>query len=211
MRIHEIQEGLFSSALSIARKLAPAEKEIAATTPKPKISTGDTTPKPRAVPGDIPLSPFRGMIDAVEKKGVKLVDMPAGDKIVQIWGRPIVVVDTGGKTVPFYCSTGGGGKTGVPTGKWYVFFGIGKNGFFNKGWTEEMINAQYHNPEFQRIAKVLDSEIGNVLPHTNRMKEGSSSISTINGGRQPFSYDADNPMSKLQWNAYEHYILGNAK
>jgi len=183
-------------------------------TPRPTPVYG-TQSRPTPVIGEIPsktmqtTSPFRNMIANVESAGVRLIPLPGGDQIVQIAGRPIVVVDVGGgRTIPFYVSTGGGGKKGVPTGKWYPFFGIRPNGFFNKGWDEAQINTYYGNQTLAHIAQVLDSKFGNVIPHTDRMPEGQAARGHINAGLKPFSYRDSDPFSKAEFEAYQKYING---
>lgn len=172
-------------------------------TPRP-TPVYDKTPRPNIAKE---LSPFRGMIASVESAGVRLIHLPGGDQIVQIAGRPIVVVDVGGgRTIPFYVSTGGGGKAGVPTGKWYPFFGIGPNGFFNKGWEEAQINSYYGNRTLAHIAQVLDSKFGNVIPHTDRMPPGQPALGHINAGLNPVSYRDSDPFSKAEFEAYQKYI-----
>ena len=81
-----------------------------------------------------------------------LIDIPYGSKrdgsgkakMIDIASRKIVLVNINGTAVPFYCSTGKGGKAGVASGKWYPFFGIGNDGWMNKG-TESQINSYYGN------------------------------------------------------------------
>lgn len=72
-------------------------------------------------------------------------------------GRYFVVVNINGVNVPFYLSTGLGGKKKVATGKWYPFFGIstGKTMWINKT-TQEEINDFYDMPELREIAEVLN-------------------------------------------------------
>jgi hypothetical protein len=217
----EIQEGLISS---IAKIMRPAEKQAAKELPRvdptmgkpsgatptptrdpdqtPRPTPVYTTPRPTAV-GQ--LSPFRGLISAAESAGIKLVPLGT-DKIVQIAGRPIVVVDVGSRTVPFYVSTGGGGKAGVPTGKWYPFFGLGKNGFFNKGWEEAQINSYYGNQALAHAARTLDDTFGNVLPHVGRMESGQGALGKINAGFKPVSYNDSAPFTKQEFEAYQKYI-----
>ena len=218
----EIQEGLISS---IAKIMRPAGKQAAKELPRvepimgkptgatptptrpdldqtPRPTPVYTTPKPTAV-GQ--LSPFRGLISAAESAGIKLVPLGT-DKIVQIAGRPIVVVDMGSRTVPFYVSTGSGGKAGVPIGKWYPFFGLGPNGFFNKGWEEAQIITYYGNPALAHVARTLDDTFGNVLPHVSRMEPGQAARAKINAGLRPFSYSDKSPFSKQEFEAYEKYI-----
>ena len=217
----EIQEGLISS---IAKIMRPAEKQAAKELPRVEPTVGKpsgATPTPTRDPDQTPrptpvyttprptavgqLSPFRGLISAAESAGIKLVPLGT-DKIVQIAGRPIVVVDVGSRTVPFYVSTGGGGKKGVPTGKWYPFFGLGKNGFFNKGWEEAQINSYYGNQALAHAARTLDDTFGNVLPHVGRMESGQGALGKINAGFRPVSYTDSAPFSKQEFEAYQKYI-----
>ena len=73
-------------------------------------------------------------------------------------GRVVVKIKIGNTTIPFYISTGAGGKADVQVDKWYVFFGQGKDGWFNKTSGKDM-NKQYDVKIFQDIADVLN-EIG---------------------------------------------------
>lgn len=219
MRAHEFTEGIGSKILGLFGK--QAEKELPRIDPtmaKPTSTTQtpvrpdlDQTPRPTPVyttPRPTPvdnLSPFRGLISQAEQAGIKLVPLGT-DKIVQIAGRPIVVVDVGSRTVPFYVSTGGGGKAGVPTGKWYPFFGLGKNGFFNKGWEEAQINTYYGNSTLAHVAQTLDNIFGNVLPHVSKMPPGQGALGKINAGFKPVSYDDSAPFTKQEFEAYQKYI-----
>jgi hypothetical protein len=71
-------------------------------------------------------------------------------------GRVVVKVKIGSIIIPFYISTGQGLKTDVETNKWYVFFGQGANGWFNKTSGKD-INTQYGVKVFQDIAEILNS------------------------------------------------------
>lgn len=71
-------------------------------------------------------------------------------------GRVVVKVKIGSTIIPFYISTGQGLKTDVETNKWYVFFGQGANGWFNKTSGKD-INTQYGVKVFQDIAEILNS------------------------------------------------------
>lgn len=74
-------------------------------------------------------------------------------------GRKIVMVDINGVKVPFYLSTGLGGKTDVPSGKWYPFFGIDPDGWMNK---TEGIADYYNSPELKSVAESLDRKYGDI-------------------------------------------------
>jgi hypothetical protein len=126
-------------------------------------------------------------ISSVERAGVKLLPLGDQTKIVKISGRPIVVADVGGIPIPFYVSTGRGGKAGVASNQWYPFWGIGPDGWFNKG-TEDMIRSQYNNPKLQNIANALNKNFKDVLGHVDELPNGNAAMDTINGGKQPMSY-----------------------
>ena len=70
--------------------------------------------------------------------------------------RVVVKVKIGDIRIPFYISTGYGMKANVESNKWYVFFGQGKNGWFNKTNGNDM-NNQYGVEVFKKIASILNS------------------------------------------------------
>jgi hypothetical protein len=80
--------------------------------------------------------------------------------IVENGGRRIVLVDMGNINLPFYCSTGDGGKENVEAGKWYPIFGITPT-WFNKT-TEYAINDYYGSSKAKDIAKKLDNILGDL-------------------------------------------------
>ncbi len=73
--------------------------------------------------------------------------------IVTRSGRAIVVVNINGSRLPFYVSSGLGGKEakGVPSGKWYPLMGIAQV-WFNK--MQDMNNNSY--PEMDSVAQMLE-------------------------------------------------------
>jgi hypothetical protein len=81
--------------------------------------------------------------------------------IVNYKDRAIVFREVNGVVVPFYLSTGEGGKKTVASGKWYPFFGVGGDGWINKG-SSTQINDYYGSPDLRRVAETLDSELGSV-------------------------------------------------
>ena len=136
-------------------------------------------------------------IKATLQAGVKLIPIqPNNDatgKPIYIHdnsGRYTVAVDMGGISVPFYNSTGLGGKAGVAVDKWYPFFGIGPDGWINKG-SEEIINDFYGSNKLKRVAQVLNNTLG--LPSRAKNVSGWSVnkgdenyfISAVNRGLDP--------------------------
>lgn len=96
--------------------------------------------------------------------GLRVVPMQGGEDkkyFAYTSGRYIVLIDMGNIKLPFYCSSGEGGKANVPAGKWYPILGISKSGWFNKG-TEEQINNYYGSSAAKSVAKKLDEVLGDV-------------------------------------------------
>jgi hypothetical protein len=82
-------------------------------------------------------------------------------KILDIAGRKIILLEINGVNCPFYLSTGSGGKKNVPAGKWYPFFGVGWDGWFNKGTESDIINY-YGVSLLKHYAEYLNKEIGDI-------------------------------------------------
>jgi len=99
--------------------------------------------------------------------------------------RVAVMRNINGVNVPFYLSTGKGGKTDVPAGKWYPFFGIGSEGWVNKTGGKEMVN--YHGSEaFRMVARELDSTIGDIRADIPKYtKAPLSGLGFLNEGLNP--------------------------
>lgn len=101
--------------------------------------------------------------------------------------RAIVIVEVGERRIPFYVSTGGGGKLNVPTGKWEVFFGFGDaKGWFNKGGKGlsqsqqlDRINRHYDSNELRQIADRLNNILGDPR---NRLHINASKNRANSGG-----------------------------
>lgn len=101
--------------------------------------------------------------------------------VIDYVGRKIVIINVNGRNIPFYLSTGHGGKADVTSGKWYPFFGIGSDGWFNKLSGKE-INNYYDSNVLRGIAEALDRKIGDVRNDKAIPKVGSkgSHIDAIN-------------------------------
>ena len=83
-------------------------------------------------------------------------------KIIDYADRKIVVFNVNGIHVPFYLSSGHGGKKDVTSGKWYPFFGIyGPDRWLNKSSTSD-INSYYGVDLLKQISQSLDSKIGDI-------------------------------------------------
>ena len=75
--------------------------------------------------------------------------------------RPMVVANINGEKMPFYFSSGAGGKSHVPPNRWYPAAGIGsKDGWINKG-VQKADDLFYGNKQLERIGMALDEVFAN--------------------------------------------------
>ena len=136
-------------------------------------------------------------IKATLQAGVKLIPIQSNNHatgkpiyIHDYSGRYTVLVDMGGISVPYYVSTGLGGKAGVAVDKWYPFFGIGSDGWINKG-SEANINDFYGSNKLKRVAQVLNNTLGlpsrakNVSGWPGNRGDENYFISAVNRGLDP--------------------------
>ena len=124
--------------------------------------------------------------------GISLVEHTATDgtksPVFQIGNRVVAVMDIDGIKQPFYLSTGEGGKKNVETGKWYPFFGIGPDGWFNKG-TEQQIKNYYNSPRLRAASKYLDSTFGDMRNKLNTVPLGTNfDTKSIFEGLEPVAH-----------------------
>lgn len=105
--------------------------------------------------------------DAIQKlvDSGRILPIEEGGITSPIWDymkRPMAMVKYGDTYVPHYISSGLGGKKTVATGMWYPIAGIGiDSDWLNKG-SSSQINKYYDDPTLQKLANILDTEIGNV-------------------------------------------------
>lgn len=105
---------------------------------------------------------------------VNFIDLPAKkgsrspllhSKIITNSGRATVLADINGVRIPFYVSSGQGGKENVVTGKWYAFFGEHEEGWMNKG-QQDQINNSYGSEKLAAIEDWLNTNL-NFLKNFN--------------------------------------------
>ena len=121
--------------------------------------------------------------------------------IIDYSGRKIVMQNVNGVQVPFYLSTGTGGKTDVPAGKWYPFFGIGSDGWINKTGGKEMANY-YGSDELRQAGEQLDTSIGDIR-NDNKIPKVSSTgahIDFINQGLTPTENKTKDTITNVRQN-----------
>jgi hypothetical protein len=157
-------------------------------------------------------------LEAVKTAGINLVPYAINPKyknpvyIFEDHSRYTVVVDMGGFTVPFYRSTGMSLKDKVAVDMWYPFFGIGSDGWFNKG-SQDMILDFYGSKSLKNIASILDS---NLKPARNKINVAGWNMyeedigdirpeftKAVNNGLNPIAYAG----TKLDWIANMNNLL----
>jgi hypothetical protein len=126
----------------------PLERKAAA---EPEITPTET----RGVP-----IPYDNALVKDKNSNALIISSGEAD-IVDYAGRKIVMRPVNGVTVPFYLSTGMAGKANVKAGKWYPFFGVGEDGWINKG-TQEEINNYYGSPELRAVSEELNATVGDI-------------------------------------------------
>ena len=165
---------------------APIGEELAPDTALAgKAGVGEGT-QPSALAPGINITPIPYEFQSQAGQGQPVVKNTGENNIIDYSGRKIVLVDVNGVQVPFYLSTGSGGKVDVPAGKWYPFFGIGSDGWINKTGGKEM--AGYYGSEvLQNTAAMLDSTIGDIRNDSSIPKVGRTGthIDAINAGFTP--------------------------
>ena len=215
-----------SEAQMIAKiEAALAEADIANAAPTPPVAPPSQVPTPgatavppvtpsvqkptvvvAAVPA--PVAPAQtGSIDIPydtayqPAQGGAVVRSQGSAPIIDLAGRKIVVRIINGVRVPFYLSSGNGGKKGVAAGKWYPFFGIAGS-WINKTSDAE-INNYYGSDLLRAEAQRLDSEIGDIRSDKSHPRVSGASgqhLAFINEGLTPTENDTNDTKANLRKN-----------
>jgi hypothetical protein len=121
--------------------------------------------------------------------------------LVNYAGRMITVRDVNGTKVPFYLSSGLAGKKNVASGKWYPFFGVGKDGWINKT-SEADMNLYYGSPALKAAAEHLDNTIGDIRNDANVPKVGAEGrhMDFINEGLTPTEFKSPDTVGRVKQN-----------
>ncbi len=197
MKVKEITENAaMVNALmkTFAQKTADTATKVvpkmgnAAATAAPKVAILADQIAARASQAGVKLEPMATKIWDKSKNTFVERAVP----VVNYDGRAIVIVPVDGVRVPFYLSTGDAGKKGVAAGRWYPIFGIGPDGWINKG-TENGISKYYGMPSLKRTAERLDATVGDIRTQINNVSEigvGKFALADINQGLAPVAHDA---------------------
>ena len=198
----------------------------------------EPTPTPTPTPQptgemDIVNTPSQDIIDELNKLGSVneklewlknnnlIAPITIGGKsynVIDYSDRVMVLMKIGKYNIPFYISTGQAGKKNVKAGNWYIVFGIGREGWINKG-SEEEINKQYDNPAFQKFARILNESIGRIVSREDngngKIKDGigfladdATSIAEFNAQMNLPTEPASNHMSSYVFYNHVNSTLG---
>ncbi len=130
-----------------------------------------------------------------ENIGNKLIPIE-GSTVVNYAGRMMVLVDFGSVRIPFYLSTGEGGKATVKSGRWYPFFGVGSDGWINKTAQIDIANY-YYNPTLRSVAQKLDAQIGDIRDDARPPRITKAGLAQVNSGLNPVSHGDEGAVYKL--------------
>jgi len=184
LRIQKMLNAKYNANLDLDGILGPLTREtINKFMPNARIGLADEPEKTTAVQGKKIKENFAdAFLDSTDEsvaEGLEyadklsgLVDLPVFNsstnpnpsgvaKVVYSGDRIMAVMNVRGVNVPYYISTGQGGKASVPTGKWYPVFGVHSSGWLNKGG-EDSINKFYGSKLLALNAGRLNNALGDL-------------------------------------------------
>lgn len=173
----KINEDAVNQVHAVAEQMRSAQ-QAGTPTPPQQVTEPVVTPTPPTPPQQAEATPLN------------LHDIPTNNgasKVVDYGERKIVMADVNGTPVPFYLSTGLGGKEDVAAGKWYPILGLGKKGWINKG-SQEDINNYYGSKELKDTANRLDTEIGDIRGETSHPSVEARSIFQREGDKAAIDF-----------------------
>jgi hypothetical protein len=97
--------------------------------------------------------------EAKKITGLEFVQMPdTGDETVAVsyFSRPFVIVKDGTDFIPYWMSTGRGGKTNVARGKWYPVVGMSERWINKEG---DGLIEYYGSKRLRKYAENLDKNL----------------------------------------------------
>lgn len=180
--------------MEAAQAVTQTEQKVEQVTPPAKDFQGVKIPPPRFKLPKRRTNTITNALDAGEV-GVFVESMPAESfsmitkenmskpmewkspegsvPVAFIGGRFVAILSIGGQRVPYYNSTGEGGKAanGVVPGRWYPFFGFGSDGWLNKGLGSDMANY-YGSDRLAMGAELLDSLYPNMALEGSPFEQG---------------------------------------
>jgi hypothetical protein len=157
--------------------------------PEPKKESKDFTASDTQV--DIPFRTTEWVPDGQKPKnpnatlvkkgnGGAIYESEGHSRLIDYGGRKTVLMDIDGVKVPFYLSTGAGGKKNVPAGKWYPAMGIGDDGWINKS-SAGMVDY-YGSEKLRKQAEWLDNTFGDIRTNSGvpKVADSGSHIQALN-------------------------------
>ncbi|MGJ0509880.1 MAG: hypothetical protein ACR652_22695 [Methylocystis sp.] len=129
-----------------------------------------------------PLDSFLNQLEAIP------FSPKSSSKFVQLYGRVVVAAKFGNFRMPFYLSSGETPKTGIEPGKWYPFFGVGSDFWFNK-----VVNGMpnyYGSPKLKDVARKLDTFFGDIRDNSGipEVSDERAFVTFINKSMDPVAH-----------------------
>lgn len=162
----------------------------------------------RSVLGQVPKAKQqKNLIDETDGTATNAPGVTASSEIPQVKlnepfihdDRVMVITDVNGVKVPYYLSTGEGGKKSVATGKWYPFFGVGKDKWINKG-SEKNINEFYGSPSLKAKADELNNSLGSKYKASQKdLPVAFGSTTKVSGDRRYVTANVNEGFSPVNW------------
>lgn len=191
------------SAVSTTPAVETAAGESGAPDTTRVVPTGGTTGAITTAEGVQPAALNTIPYDTVQfaGEGQPLTRSSGSAEIINYGGRMIVMRNVNGVMLPFYLSTGVGGKSDVASGKWYPFFGIGADGWINKTDAKGM-NSYYGSEALKQAAEELDNTIGDIRDDASIPKVSGTGrhINFINQGLNPTENKKADTLTKVREN-----------
>jgi hypothetical protein len=178
-----------------ARQTAPAAEQPQADNVAPEVTEPEVT-EPEVTEPEESYGASHIPYESSETPG-----QIGASTLVNYAGRVITVRDVNGTKVPFYLSSGLAGKKNVASGKWYPFFGVGKDGWINKT-SEADMNSYYGSPALKAAAEHLDNTIGDIRNDANVPKVGAEGrhMDFINEGLTPTEFKSPDTVGRVKQN-----------
>jgi ketosteroid isomerase-like protein len=161
--------------------------------PPGEAVTPPTASKPTQITGPRPKGMDEtGQPEIPSSDGYSLVNIN-GKTIFRFRERPIVLVNIDGVNIPFYTSTGTGGKKETTTGQWYPFFGFAPRNAENPGWINKTQGADmadfYGSAKLRKAAEWLNQNFPDILKDRNMSAATAKDVDVINRGRKTVDKD----------------------
>lgn len=119
-------------------------------------------------------------------------------KIINWHGRHTVLANIRGTKIPFYISTGLGGKNSIEPGKWYPHFGVAEDGWINKH--EDGMKIHYNSRHLKDVSDWLNTNLGDTRGPggTSIFGDDDSNVPVV-ADKGPHIDEINTDLSPINW------------